>query len=320
MISIPSVSLLLPIYNASDFLAQALDSAISQTLPDIEIICLNDGSTDDSLKIIQKYAAKDSRIIIIDKPNTGYGDTMNQGIKTAHGEYLAILEPDDYLEPRALAELYQLAKSADADVVKCNFFIEKSGKSEKTVNILPKDVASIHLHIYERLFSLPPAIWAALYRREFLLQNHIEFLPTPGASFQDLGFNFKTLALARHIVLTTDAFLHYRSDNSASSSNSAQKVACVVEEYASIAKFLKNHDRFSEYGRYMAAAKFRNYFWNWQRLSGSAASEFYHTMCSELTEANREALFHRSDFNLKHWLALQLILKHPRLASRLLHR
>ena len=86
------VSVLVPIYNVEEFLPECLDSLVNQTLREIEIICINDGSKDDSLKILKEYASKDKRIKIIDKKNTGYGDSMNQGLKKATGEYVGIVE------------------------------------------------------------------------------------------------------------------------------------------------------------------------------------------------------------------------------------
>lgn len=314
------ISILIPIYNVEKYLAQCLDSVCKQTLKDIEIICINDGSTDGSLDIIKQYQAKDKRIKLINKKNTGYGDSMNQGLKTVRGKYIGIVEPDDWIERNALQDLFDLAESTAAEVIKCNFYLEKDGTSTKTKNITPQDALAIANEVYEHLFALPPAIWAALYRREFITKNHIEFLPTSGAAFQDLGFNFKTLALAQHIVLTTEAYLHYRMDNSDSSSNNPEKVKCVVAEYASIEAFLKQHHLFAKFGHYMAAAKFRNYYWNWQRLSGDTANDFYQTMQTELHQAENNGLLHRRDFNLRHWLALNLILHRPNIANKLLHR
>lgn len=314
------VSVLIPIYNAAQFLEQSLKSAADQTLTDVEFICLNDGSTDASLSIAQSFARQDPRFIIVDKPNTGYGDTMNQGIKQARGEYIAILEPDDYLDPDALTNLYQLASENKADIVKSNFYHESGQNSHSTHHIRPRDAGRVYDHKYTRLFTFPPAIWSSLYRRQFLLDQQIEFLPTPGASYQDLGFNFKTLAVAERIVLTPKAFLHYRLDNSDSSSNNPGKVNCVVKEYASIADFLKQHNLYSELGCIMNAAKFRNYYWNWQRLQGAAAQEFFQTMRAELSLAQQEHLLCRRYFSILHWCALWLILKYPRLAQQLFHR
>ena len=314
----PKVSVLVPIYNASDFLRQALDSLINQTLTDMEIICINDGSTDDSLAIVQEFAKKDQRIIILDKPNTGYGDSMNQGIKLARGEYIGILEPDDYLELNAFEKLYQLANWHHADIVKSNYYLLESDHSRKLEPIRPKDTGKV---IYPRqdhfVFRLPPAIWSAIYRREFLLENQLEFLPTPGASYQDLGFNIKTLALAKRVILTTDAFLHYRMDNANSSSNSASKLQCAPQEYANIEEFLRKH-HLEDLLPTIIGAKFGNYLWNILRLPAPAARDFYQTMLTELRADKAQGLLKRSEFVPRYWLLAQSMLKFPQLTKHLL--
>ena len=92
------ISVIIPIYNAERYLREAMNSVINQSFADIEIICINDGSTDNSLEIINQYALKDERIKIIDKPNEGYGKTINRGLEEAKGEFAAVFEPDDILD------------------------------------------------------------------------------------------------------------------------------------------------------------------------------------------------------------------------------
>ena len=94
----PKVSVIIPVYNVEKYLRQCLDSVINQTLKDIEIICVDDGSTDNCPNILDEYAAKDARIKIIHKKNEGYGKAMNVGISHASGEYIGIVEPDDYID------------------------------------------------------------------------------------------------------------------------------------------------------------------------------------------------------------------------------
>lgn len=336
--SVPLLTVLVPIYNASPYLHQALDSLAHQTLRDLEILCINDGSTDDSLAIIKSYQVADPRFRLLDKPNTGYGDSMNQGIKLARGRYLGILEPDDWLELDAFSRLTQLAEWHRAEVVKANYFKElattsttapqtaqttapapKPSKTLKTSEIRPRDTGKLIDPRHDRrVFTFAPAVWSAIYRRDFLLDHHLEFLPTPGASYQDLGFSFKVWALARRVVLTDAAYYHYRLDNVNSSVHSPGKANCVVEEYASIHQFLTDHHLLTEFGHTAAAAKFRNYHWNLQRLSPDLAQPFYRTMYSELKAAAAAGFLHRTDFSPAHWAALQLILKSPDLAYRLL--
>lgn len=314
----PKISVLVPIYNATEYLRAALDSLINQTLADIEIICINDGSTDDSLKIIQEYVKQDKRIVIIDKSNSGYGDSMNQGIKRATGEYIGILEPDDYLEHDAFAKLYQLAHWHHADIVKANYYLLENGQNRKLEVIHPKDTGKIIRPRTDHfVFRLPPAIWSGIYRREFLLNNRIEFLPTPGASYQDLGFNIKSLALAERVVLTTDAFLHYRMDNSNSSSNSTGKLTCAPQEYQSITAFLQHH-HLDDLMPTIVGAKFGNYLWNILRLPAPAAKEFYQTTLTDLRTAKNQGLMKRSEFVPRYWLIAQMMLRAPKLTEKFL--
>ena len=117
-----SVSIVVPVCNVQKYLRQCLDSLTDQTLQDIQIICIDDGSTDDSLSILQEYGSRDSRIEIISKPNAGYGHTMNMGFAAAKGEYVGIVESDDFAEVDMFEKMYNLAKSNDADVVIRNIF------------------------------------------------------------------------------------------------------------------------------------------------------------------------------------------------------
>lgn len=106
------VSAIVPIYNAEPFLNQCLKSISSQTHKNLEIICLNDGSTDESLSIMQAHAAQDSRMRVIDKPNQGYGATCNRGIEEASGQWIAVVEPDDWIEPGMYAGMLAFATTA----------------------------------------------------------------------------------------------------------------------------------------------------------------------------------------------------------------
>lgn len=315
----PTISILVPIYNVERYLPQCLDSLINQTFTDLEIICINDGSTDHSLDIIKEYQAKDPRIVLLDKPNSGYGDSMNQGLKKAKGEYIGILESDDWLELDAYEKLYQLAEARKPDVVKANYFAEKNGKSTKITAIDPQDSNKIlNPRQNPEIFRLAPTIWTAIYRRSFLKKNRIDFLPTPGASYQDTGFNFKVWAEAESVILTSDAFVHYRLDNINSSVNNPGKMRCVVDEYIEIETYLTERGQFAELGSLMAATKFRNYHWNFQRLSPALAQEFYTIMRREFLAAAEEGILDRAYFSRSEWFALQMILKHPKLAYCLL--
>ena len=133
------VSVVVPIYNVEQYLRQCLDSVVNQTLKDIEIICVNDGSKDSSLDIIMEYVNKDTRVKVIDKPNSGYGHSMNCGFDMVTGEYIGIVESDDYAELDMFEKLYNCAKENDLDVCKSGFFYYFSVPTERNT---PSPIAS----------------------------------------------------------------------------------------------------------------------------------------------------------------------------------
>ena len=161
----PVVSLLVPICNVERYLRECLDSAAAQTLRDIEVICINDGSTDGSLDLITEYVARDGRFRVIDKPNSGYGDSMNQGIAVARGTYIGILESDDFMFPDALEKLVVKAQQTNAQVVKGDFFLYWSTPEQRKelFNIIDKPMLGDAYCPIDRpgIFYKKPSIWSA---------------------------------------------------------------------------------------------------------------------------------------------------------------
>ena len=186
----PKVSVLVPIYNVEKYLRQCLDSLINQTLEDIEIICINDGSTDSSPEIISEYQAKDNRVKVINKANSGYGASMNMGVDAATGEYIGIVESDDYAENTMFEKLYNQAKANDLDILKSDF-VKYWGDTNQCVKagIIDKDWCDkvFTTDEYKEALNIIPSIWSAIYRKEFIQTYNIRFSETAGASYQDTG-------------------------------------------------------------------------------------------------------------------------------------
>ncbi len=315
-----NVSVIVPIYNVERYLPQCLDSLCAQTLKSLEIICINDGSTDASGAILDEYSKNNPNIIVINKKNSGYGDSMNLGIKEATGEYIGIVESDDFIDPDAFEKLYSLAKKTDADIVKANYYYH-SEKGDEVHQVIREQKINKAMSISEdyNILLEEPGIWSGIYRREFLMKNNIRFRPTPGASFQDTGFHFKALCAAERIVYTQKAYLHYRIDNAGSSVKSLDKVNCVVEEYAEIEKYIKTCKISDEVKYTIQAAKFGAFHWNLQRLPKELSADFIATIKSEFQKAASEGLLHKEYFPKKYWIALQLILKsNPKTSARIL--
>lgn len=297
----PKVSVLIPCYNVEKYLKQCLDSVVSQTLRDMEIICINDGSTDQTLETLRDYEGRDDRIKVISKRNSGYGASMNIGLETAKGDYIGIVESDDFVEPSMFEILYNEARVNNLDVVRSNFYLYNSQQNTNTkLDQSWVKHNTVYAPIAEKLvFFQQPSIWANLYNRAFLNSHNIRFLETPGASYQDTAFTFKVYACAQRFKMIEDAFLHYRVDNENSSVNSAAKLYCVCEEYREIASFIRNTGRYEAYKHLIPRIKYNCYCWNYNRLAANLRFKFLKRMSKEYRNHLLKGEISREDFTQK---------------------
>lgn len=304
------VSILVPCYNVQEYLSQCLDSLINQTLKEIEIIAINDGSTDNTLQILQDYAARDERIIIIDKPNEGYGKSMNRGLKEAHGKYIGIVESDDWAELDMFQELYELAEKNQVQAVKSAFYNYANGKSEKQEFLAASELDRVvDPKTDSSIFYYQPSIWSALYVRAFLEKYQIDFLESPGASYQDVGFNFKVWAMADRVWFTPRAFIHYRNDNAGSSVKSKGKVFCVCDEWENVETYLEKYPHLKECSACLRShVKLGNYMWNLHRLEGKAQEAFRKRFAQEYAKLLCEKTLKRDCISTQGWLKMMRVL------------
>ena len=210
------VSVIVPIYGVEKYLEECLKSILKQTLLDIEIILINDGSKDSCPEIIDKYAQTDSRIKCIHKTNGGYGQSCNVGLANACGEYVSIIEPDDFIDIHMLENLYNIAKKFDSDIVKSAYYdnLQASNKRHcKKVqwenNKIPQN-RSFTIIECPLFLSYHPSIWSCIYKKEFLIQNKINFQEIPGSGWSDNLFQVQTMCLAEKINYTSDAYYYWR--------------------------------------------------------------------------------------------------------------
>ena len=230
----PKVSVILPVYNTEKYLRECLDSVVNQTLKDIEIICVNDGSTDNSLAILNEYAQKDNRITIISQKNKGAGATRNKGLKIAKGEYLYFLDSDDFLTISGLEKLYNKSIETDCDICVC---LNNKYNSE-TKQFIPcnwaKDLKYIRdLDIFNRndipenffQFCNIPA-FTKLYKTEFIANNKILFQKIKTCN--DVFFNFCTLSSANKITVIKEELVTYRLSNEQISKKRENSIECIL--------------------------------------------------------------------------------------------
>lgn len=245
----PKISIVIPVCNAEKYLEQCISSVLDQTIADIEIICVNDGSTDRSLQIMNSFALKDPRITILSKKNSGYGNSVNLGIQNARGLYIGIVESDDFISKNMYATLWELSEKGTVDVVKGNFWdyydwtVQKSAAVEnKERHKMPDVDRSFTVREYPDILWGHPSIWSGIYRKEFLTENHISLKEVPGGGWVDNPFFFETLCCAKRIRWTKEPLYYYRKTNPNSSSNNQTDLTLPMRRMMDNLDVLKKHN------------------------------------------------------------------------------
>lgn len=292
----PKVSIIVPTYNVEKYLRECMDSIIGQTLQDIEIICVNDGSTDHSLKILEEYNKRDSRIIIIDKVNEGYGKGMNDGLDRATGEYIGIVEPDDFVPLNMYEDLYSIAKKNDLDFVKADFYRFTGNQNDGTRSLEYNQLDSTGenynqvINSYEKPYVIKFIMntWSGIYKREYIEKNHIRHNTTPGASFQDNGFFWQTFIYARRCMFVDRPYYMNRRDNPNSSVKDKKKVYCMNVEYDFIREIFArpgNESLWERFRPYYYYKKYYSYLFTLGRISKEVKKEYLQRMSREFKRA-----------------------------------
>lgn len=209
------VSVIVPVCNVERFLRECLDSIVSQSLKDIEIICIDDGSTDSSLSILEEYAARDERIVLLQQQNRGYGAAVNVGLDRATGEWIGIVEPDDFIDADMYGKLTRLADNhPEVDVVKGGHRLLYEFAEAKFEQVMLgcalKSGSVFTAFEYPQVTGFHPSIWSCIYRRTFLAECNCRMREVPGAGWVDNPFMLETLCQARAIAWLNEPVYHYR--------------------------------------------------------------------------------------------------------------
>ena len=203
----PKVSIIVPVYNVENYIERCLESLVNQTLQDIEIIVVNDGSTDNSEKIINKYIEKyDGKIKLVSKQNGGLSDARNYGMKYATGEYIAFLDSDDYVDITIYEKMYKKAVEDDCDFVECDFIWKYDNKEVK-------DDGYIYKNKHEMLANARVVAWNKLIKRELIQDTRIQF--PKGLRYEDVEFFYKLLPHIQKFGFVKEYLIYYtQRDNS----------------------------------------------------------------------------------------------------------
>ncbi len=233
----PKISIIVPVYNVKPFLTQCIDSILAQTFEDLEILLIDDGSTDGSGEICDGYAQKEGRIRALHKENRGYGHTINVGMAMAKGEYVGIVESDDYIAETMYQVLYNKVEGMKLDFVKgnyCSFYQQADGTPYFMHKGSPNGYYNHDTLIQgvddTKGLLYSGANWTGLYRRSFLEEHGIFHNESGGASYQDTGFALLTFLYSKRMMFLTEEFYYYRIDNASSSIHQKNKMECIIEE------------------------------------------------------------------------------------------
>lgn len=291
------VTVIIPSLNTVLYMRQCLESVRIQTLAEIEILCVDAGSTDGTLSIIQEYADSDIRVRLLVSDRPSYGYQVNLGIDAAKGEYIGIVEPDDYITEDMFEKLYAAAHDNGLDYIKSNFykFMDYLGrrhyqKWERTVWSQGNEQNHFLYHTVILLKQMPQAlvygdhgnIWTGIYKREFLLDKKIKLNVTPGASYQDTGFALLCTLEAERVMFVDDCFYRYRQSGAGSSVASQTKHSEIIAEYAWIWEQMKLRGFTDEVSKaFYMAMKFHSYLWNYNRLYPEERRKFLSNLRKE---------------------------------------
>jgi len=282
------ISVIVTVHNAQKYLVECLDSVCGQTFEEIEILCIDGGSTDNSPQILKSYAEKDDRIRIINDTNTSYGHKINVGFAEAQGDYIAVLESDDLYRPNMLKSLYAIAEKYHPDFVngeyRCFFDVEEERFYEphrlyqrQPYNCLIENSA------HPEEMELMDRFWTGIYSREFIEREKIRLNETPGASFQDMSFRFMASVLAKTVYHIDEVVYDYRIDNPGSSMKDPSKTVIIAEEHAYLKRELEKRGVTDAHIWKMDYYwKYRDMHANMRRLQGDGRLALYHRYLEEL--------------------------------------
>lgn len=244
----PKVSVIIPVYNVEKYLKQCLDSIIHQTLKDIEIICINDGSTDKSLEVLRKYEKQDKRIKVLSQKNSNAGAVRNKGIGLAKGEYLSFLDGDDFFDLHMLEEMYNKAINYQSDIVICGWYNYNNVTKKKNVHLPNIDKTSFNpINVKNSLFDITyPNPWTKLFKRELFIDNNLLFENLKRCN--DFTCVYRSLTLANKISIIKKPLVYYRSNQINNlTANRSKSFDCFIQAVNKLYEGLKESNKYEIY-------------------------------------------------------------------------
>ena len=235
----PKVSVIVPIYNVEKYLEKCINSLLSQTLEDIQIILVNDGSKDNSGTIAKKYAERNKdKVIYVEKENGGLSDARNYGLKYATGDFVAFLDSDDYIEKNAYEEMYNKAIEENSDYVECDFIWEYPNKAKI-------DKQYKYQNKNEMLSFVRVVAWNKLIKRSLIIEHNLEF--PKGLRYEDVEFTYKLIPYINKFAYVDKPFIHYVQREGSIANVQNERTAEIFTVLDEVIEFYKKNNIYEEY-------------------------------------------------------------------------
>ena len=240
------ISVIIPVYNVENYLRQCLDSILNQTYTDFEVICINDGSTDNSLNILKEYAQKDSRIKVISQKNKGPSKARNVGLKHANSEYICFIDSDDKIEPDFFEKLYAVRDMSDLITVKINYPETDAYKTRWHSKFNPKKETGLYKLTPSLFTKITMAVWGKLFKKSIIDKYKIKFL---NGFHEDSNFLYCYMSHLQNIYFINEKLYTHilNNPNSLTFDLNNKKEYCNITNYIKLIKHLKKYGLFEKY-------------------------------------------------------------------------
>jgi len=281
----PKISIIIPVYNVEQYLRQCLDSVVNQTMREIQIICVNDGSPDNSLAILQEYADKDSRIEIIDKPNGGLSSARNAALPLINGTYTTFVDSDDWIDLELCEKTYQKAESTKAQMI--FFFSQRSfpslekGRSYRHLTLDDKTTVEEKLPLLDY-----PTACIKLWRTDFLLGNKLYF--PEGLCFEDHLVLWQAITLADKVLVLLEQLDHHRENPDSITQTSGKHAMHLISIYNKIREYLLESGYYAAYRDAFIAKKLGVWHHNYYGVPMSMRSQYVAMIRESLSSDDRK--------------------------------